>query len=95
MSQNIGQKKYLALGLVFAENHGKERGQEVVLATFINYLLQVYVCSTNVDRFVVFLSYNTWGGAAICLRLEENSFYWYKMYILNVLGSKNMYWVLV
>ena len=43
----------------------------------------------------VFFAQNRGEGAALNMKWEENSFNLYKMYILNVLGSKNMYWVLV
>ena len=35
------------------------------------------------------------GGAAIGKNWKKNGCNFYKMYMLNVLGSKNMYWVLV
>ena len=76
--------------------HGKGGGQRMALAIPINYMSPLRSNILNLVTFYhVFLDIMRRGGAAHRVILEENVFYLCKKYILNVLGNKNMYWVLV
>ena len=61
----------------------------------LTHLLPCFMVIIQVGKKNVVSIHGTRGGAVHRVILEENDFYLYKMYILNVLGSKNMYRVLV
>ena len=89
-SQKYPRTRSLDLGRILGKGVGKVWFNPSTLITCLT-------CVNNVEIMYIFVMYFYYNieGAALYLRMEENKFNLYKMYILNVLGSKNMYWVLV